>query len=120
MGDLTFPKEGKITLPTKYHGDVTLSKGKWNDICSKPERAFYRFNGEKIATTLINPDNVRYHHREEKQFFYYKRFNAIKLNDTVEIDQLKYFAVIINAESKRVCTIYPVAKPREGNEFKGA
>ena len=65
------------------HGEVTLSKGKWEIICSAPERAYYRFNGEKIATTLINPDSVRCHRYEKNQFFYYKRFLKLMINETI-------------------------------------
>jgi hypothetical protein len=70
--DINFGKDGKAIFPTKYHGEVTLSKTKWDIICNEPERHYYRFNGEKIATTLVNPDSVRRHQHEQRQFFYYK------------------------------------------------
>ena len=75
--DITFGTDGKCSFPTKYHGNVTLSKAKWDIICGAPERFYYTFNGEKVSTTLINPDKVRHHSKEANQFFYYKRFATI-------------------------------------------
>jgi len=60
-------------LLTRHHGEVTLSKAKWDTICGKPERYYYRFNGDKVATTLIAPDLVRHHASIGTQFLYYKR-----------------------------------------------
>jgi hypothetical protein len=118
--DIAFGKDGKAVFPTKYHGEVTLSKGKWDIICAEPERSYYRFNGEKIATTLINPDSVRHHRHEPNQFFYYKKFLNIILSGGVEIGAFwgVYFAVIIDASSGRVCTVYPVEEPKPGKAFK--
>jgi len=118
--DIVFGKDGKAVFPTKYHGEVTLSKVKWDIICAEPERAYYRFNGEKIATTLINPDSVRKHRHEENQFFYYKKFLNINLNGIVEWGTFWgiYFAVIVDASSGRICTIYPVREPKPGKVFK--
>lgn len=120
MPDIVFGKDGKATFPTKYHGEVTLSKGKWDIICAEPERAYYRFNGEKVATTLINPDSVRHHRHEPNQFFYYKKFLNINLNGGVEIGAFwgVYFAVIIDVDSGRICTVYPVEQPKPGKAFK--
>ena len=65
MPEIEFTDAGKCVFLTKYHGIVTLSQAKWEIICGEPERRYYRFNGEKIATTLINPDIVRYHRHEK-------------------------------------------------------
>ena len=120
MLDIVFGKDGKAIFPTKYHGEVTLSKTKWDIICAEPERAYYRFNGEKIATTLINPDSVRHHQHQPNQFFYYKKFLSINLDATVEMRRFwgVYFAVIIDADAGRVCTVYPVERPKPGKAFK--
>ena len=120
MPGLQFGREGKIVFPTKYHGAVSLSQVKWNTICSQPERRYYGFNGEKIATTLINPDLVRHHQKEKNQFFYYKKFSTIKLDDSIEVSPVGgvYFAVIIDDSTRRVCTVYPVVKPKVGKQFK--
>lgn len=120
MPDIIFGKDGKVTFPTKYHGEVTLSKGKWETICSEPERAYYRFNGEKVATTLINPDSVRHHRHEQNQYFYYKRFLRLNITEIVEAGPFfgVYFAVVIDSGTSRVCTVYPVEQPKPGKEFK--
>jgi len=117
---ITFGKDGKACFPTKYHGQVTLSKGKWETICAEPERSYYRFNGEKIATTLINPDSVKYHRFNPNQFFYYKRFLKMNMSETVESGPFwgVYFAVIIDESTARICTVYPVSKPKPGKEFR--
>jgi hypothetical protein len=118
--DIVFGKDGKATFPTKYHGEVTLSKVKWDTICSEPERFYYRFNGEKIATTLINPDSIRHHRYEQNQFFYYKKFLNINLNGIVEMGSFwgVYFAVVIDVNTARICTVYPVEQPKPGKAFK--
>ena len=90
MPDIEFGDDGKCLFPTKYHGGVTLSKAKWEIICGEPERDYYRFNGEKIATTLINPDSVRHHRHEKNQFFYYKKFRRI-----FQIEGLKYRGLVV-------------------------
>ena len=121
MADISFDSSGKAHFPTKHHGEVTLSKGKWDTICGQPERLYYRYNGEKIATTLINPDEVRHHRKEPTQFFYYKQFSTIRLSIDVEVPLkgCRYFAVVIDQSTGRICTVYPVPKPKEGQKFKG-
>lgn len=120
MPDISFGKDGKAIFPTKYHGDVSLSKAKWETICGEPERAYYRFNGDRVATTLINPDSVRHHRHEPNQFFYYKRFLRLNMNEIVEAGPFwgVYFAVIIDVSTSRVCTVYPVEQPKPGKAFK--
>jgi hypothetical protein len=41
--DIVFGKDGKASFPTKYHGEVTLSKVKWEIICGQKERHYYTF-----------------------------------------------------------------------------
>jgi hypothetical protein len=118
--DIAFGQDGKAVFPTKYHGEVTLSAAKWSVICSQPERAYYRHNGEKIGTTLVNPDKVRHHKHEPSQFFYYKNFPKISINDGIEFGPLGgvYFAVVIDEATGKVCTAYPVTEPKAGKEYK--
>ncbi|MDD5476738.1 MAG: hypothetical protein PHG87_00790 [Candidatus Omnitrophica bacterium] len=122
MCSLNFGSDGYVTLPTKFHGDVKLSSWKWEIICAKPERQWYRFNSEKIPTTLVAPDYVRLHHNKEGQVFYYKEFARYKLTEQIEIpasERFKFFAVIIDLNNgNTICTIYPVGKPKKGKEFK--
>lgn len=119
MADISFDSSGKAYFTAKYHGRVTLSKQKWETICSEPERFYYKSNGEKIATTLINPDVIVYHRHFEKQLFYYKKFDKFRINDKTEFSpRCKYFAVIIDISTARICTVYPVEKPKEGKIFK--
>lgn len=122
MPDITFGPLGKAIFPTKYHGDVTLSQGKWNTICNAPERSYYPLNGEKIATTLILPDTVRHHKREIYQFLYYKQFSHILIQPGIGVAPANgvYFAVVIDSSSKRICTVFPVNNPKPGEEFKTA
>lgn len=120
MAAITFASNGRVQLSTKHHGDVTLSKVKWDIICAQPERFFYRFNSEKVPTVLINPDLVKCHRTEPRQVIYYKSFDTCKINDTTEITvRCKWWAVIVDTKTKRVCTIYPTDKPKPGKEFKG-
>lgn len=119
MPDIVFGPTGTATFPTKYHGEVTLSARKWDDICGKPERLYYRHNGDKVATTLITPDYVRYHKHEKGQFLYYKRFETFNLTEGTKIELgIKFMAVIIDTDTSRVCTSYPLLQPKPGREFK--
>lgn len=119
LADINFPPAGKVQFPSKYHRIVTLSKWKWNLITSKPERSYYRENGEKVATTLINPDIVRHHRTEPNQFIYYKFFTMILLNGVaVKPPGGVFFAVILDVNTSRICTVYPVRKPKPGKTFK--
>lgn len=118
MPDLNFNNDQKAIFPTKHHENVTLSKNKWDQICNEPERFYYRENAENIATTLINPDTVRYNRNYENQFIYYKRFETIRFNNR-EIELLvKYWAVVIDKDTRKVCTVYPVTRPKSGDEYK--
>ena len=85
MADIPFGDDGKVIFPTKYHGEVSLSQGKWNQICSQPERLFYRKNGEKVATTLVAPDMVRHHKVIASQLIYYKRFDSFVIGDSMVV-----------------------------------
>ena len=120
MADIAFGPGARARFPTKYHGEITLSKAKWGIICGQPERFYYRLNGEKVATTLINPDFVRHHRTQAHQAFYYKSFDTCKISDTLEAPvRCKFWAVIIDTLTQRVCTVYPTDKPKPGREFKG-
>lgn len=123
MPDIVFDDSGIVKFPSKYHGDLSLSKSKWDEICAEPERWYYRFNGEKVATTLVNPDYVRCHLHYGDQFLYYKRFPDLVVAEKVSVSGglsfPAYFAVVIDASTSRVCTVYPVEKPKKGKEFKG-
>ena len=122
MPDISFDASGSARFTTRHHGDVSLSKVKWDKVCSEPERTYYRFNGDKIGTTLINPDVVRYSQKYQGQFHYYKKFASMHLNEQIEVPTGKfpfpYFCVIIDETAKRVCTCYPVQNPKPGQEFK--
>ena len=119
MPDFNFINDSRANFPTKYHGEVSISKIKWDEICQEPERFYYRENAEKIATTLINPEYVRHHNIHPSQLVYYKKFETFTLGNK-QIDlRLKYWAVIIDTHTGRICTIYPVAKPKPGKEYKG-
>jgi hypothetical protein len=65
LPDFDFRNNIRITLPTKYHGIVSLSRAKWQEICQEPERFYYKDNAEKVSTTLINPDYVRHSSNHE-------------------------------------------------------
>jgi hypothetical protein len=117
--DIVFGDDDRAVFPTKHHGDVTLSKAKWDIICGEPERYYYRANGEKIATVLINPDQIRHHQHNGDQLFYYKKFMMIMMNNDVGLDLNAgvYFAVIIDTSTNRICTVYPVEQPKPGKLF---
>jgi hypothetical protein len=118
LPDIEFDDDGRVRLLTKHHGEVTLSKANWeNHICGKPERYHYRLNGEKVATTLIAPDHVRRHASRSKQFVYYKSFPKWQIVPGVQGPSLM-MAVVIDEETQRVATVFPVQKPKTGMEFK--
>jgi hypothetical protein len=119
LADISFGTNGRIKFPTKYHGQISFSKAKWDDICSRPERFFYRYNGDKVATTLVNPDLVRHHKKFANQFIYYKQFKSFKIAENVEGPMpCKHMAVVIDTHTKRICTVYPTDKPKLGKEYK--
>ena len=119
MGDIAFGTDERATFPTKYHGEVTFSRAKWDKVCSQPERWYYRHNGDKVATTLVAPDNVRCNDYDKNKFFYYKRFERFSISERVDEPMVcKYMAVLIDISTKRICTVYPVQKPKSGQEFK--
>ena len=102
MPDISFGPNGTVTFPTKYHGEVTLSARKWDDICGKPERQYYRHNGDKVATTLITPDYIRHHRHEKSQFLYYKRFETFNLSEGTKIALgMKFMAVTSDTDTNR-------------------
>ena len=119
MPDLNFGKDNRAHFPTKYHGDVSLSKEKWDEICQEPERFYYRANAEKIPTTLINPESVRQSKHGDDKFVYYKKFETVVIGNKEVEAKAKYWAVVIDSSTKRVCTVYPTLKPKIGKEHKG-
>ena len=118
MPDIVFV-DGKSNFATKHHGNVTLSKSKWETICREPERRYYAFNGEKVATTLINPDQVRHHKIEKNQFLYYKKFSTMLLAEQGGESRFGpiFFTVVIDTVTKKICTVYPTAEPKPGKAF---
>lgn len=120
MPDIVFGVGNNVTYPTKYHGEVTLSKRKWDEICAEPERFYYRHNGEKVPTTLIAPDLVRHSTCKDTQLIYYKQFEKFKISEGVEAQfAVKLMAVIIDTATQRICTVYPTNKPKSGTkEYK--
>ena len=121
MADITFGQDGKTLFPSKYNGELTLSKEKWNRICSQPERYYYRHNGEKVATTLVNPDYCRRHRENPDLIFYYKNFPTYRITDKAEgpIPFIKFMVVLIDKATKRVCTVYPTPRMKTGSEYTG-
>ena len=118
MADIEFDDDGKASFLTKYHGTVTLSRANWeNHICKKPERYYYHLNGEKVATTLIAPDLVRHHAYKTGQFFYYKKFPKWQILPGVEGPGLM-MAVVVDEETQRISTVFPVLQPKGGKEYK--
>jgi len=117
--DLAFQSDGKTRFPTKHHGEVTLSKKKWELICCEPERFYYKFNADKISTTLINPDSIRYHKVIPDQVIYYKRFEKFYVSDKSEGPlPCKFWSVVIDTTTQRICTMYPTPKPKPGKEYQ--
>ena len=117
MADIYFEDDGKARFLTRHHGEVTLSKKKWDEICGEPERDYYHLNGDKIPTTLIAPDTVRHHASIDTQFIYYKHFDKIMLKPNIEVPApVKLMAVVIDTETGRVCTVYPTDKPKSGGK----
>ena len=119
MPDLTFDKANRCFFPTKHHGEVSISKAKWDEICQEPERFYYRENAEKVATALINPEHVRYSKNYQNQFVYYKKFEMIRLGGKEVNSRAPYWSVIIDVSTKKICTLYPTPKPKSGKEYTG-
>lgn len=122
MADIEFDDDGKVELLTRHHGKVVLSRSNWeNHICGKPERSFYRLNGDKVATTLIGPDTVRCHSLIPTQYLYYKHFPKWQIVPGVEgplPQEVNTMAVVIDQARQRVCTVYPVREPKPGKEYR--
>lgn len=120
MADIEFDDDGKVHFLTKHHGTVVLTRANWeNHICGKPERWYYRLNGDKVATTLISPDVIRHHRSNGDQLFYYKSFPKWQLVEGVIGPALMMvMTVVIDTEFQRVCTAYPVQQPKPGKEYK--
>ena len=119
MPDIVFDKNNRANFPTRYHGDVSISKAKWDEICQEPERFYYKENAEKISTALVNPEYVRHSRTRDNQFIYYKKFDTIKIGNREISAHVKYWAVVIDVGTQRVCTVYPTVKPKTGKEYKG-
>ncbi len=119
MPDLAFDKENRCYFSTKHHGEVSISKAKWDEICQEPERFYYRENAEKIATTLINPEYVRYSKNYQSQFMYYKKFEMIRIGSKEVNSTVPYWSIIIDDSTKKICTLYPTPKPKSGKEYTG-
>jgi len=121
VSDISFEVSGKTNFPTKYDGEVFFLKEKWDRICIEPERYYYRLNGEKVSTTLINPDYVRYNRNYENQVIYYKQFDSYMIaeNVTAPIPWVKAMAVVVDVVQKKVCAVYPTDKIKSGKEYKG-
>jgi len=118
MADISFGSKNKVTFPTRFHGDVILSQATWHHICAKPERNYYKYNGDMIPTTLINPDYVRHHSKKATQFLYYKAFARFKIAENIEGPMpCKLMTVVIDTATQRICTVYPTDKMKLGKAF---
>lgn len=118
MADIEFDDDGRARFLTRHHGEASLSQAKWSQICARPERYHYRLNGDKVATALIAPDLVRCHDAIATQYLYYKRFPKWQIAAGIEGPNPLLMTVVIDEATKRVCTVYPVRRPKEGKEYK--
>jgi hypothetical protein len=66
---------------------------------------------------LIAPELVRHHTSIGTQFIYYKRFPKWRLTEGVEGPAMM-MAVVIDTETQKVCTVFPVRQPKDGREYK--
>ena len=119
MPDLVFGENNRAYFPTKYHGEVSISKAKWDEICQEPERFYYKENAEKIATTLINPEHVRLSENYPDQFMYYKKFEMIRIGGKEVVSRAPYWAIVIDTLTRKICTLYPTLKIKHGKEYTG-
>jgi len=70
-------------------------------------------------STLVAPDWVKQHKIIASQFVYYKLFNTMQLQAGLEPAAISpiYFAVIIDTNVSRICTVYPTKKIKPGRSF---
>jgi len=118
--DITFGTDGKCSFPTKYHGNVTLSKAKWDIICGAPEKVLlYLQWGKKFpprSSTRTRSDITR---RKPINFSITSAsLLSVSPRSCFSSANGTFFAVVIDALSNRVCTVYPVPKPKPGNIFQ--
>ena len=119
MPDLAFGKDNRSYFPTKYHGEVSVSKAKWDEVCQEPERFYYRENAEKIATALVNPEHVRHSKNYPNQFMYYKKFEMVRIGGKEVISRAPYWAIVIDVSTRKICTLYPTPRVKSGKEYTG-
>lgn len=118
-----FDDSGNAYFQSRYDGKIRFSKDTWEKhILVRPERGHFRFNAEKIPTTLVNPDYVRESLRDGPDVhLYYKAFPSWKLSETVEIpssNSIRFMVVVVSTVKKLVLTIYLTGRIKAGKKVE--
>jgi len=117
MCQVVFDPSGYAVFPTKQHGEIRLSKIKWDKICSQPERGHLVFNADVVATTLVNPDQITRSRDNEEIFFYSKSIDIYRIRPQVKATPPKgmgCLVIVVNGVKKRFVTAYPTNKTKVG------
>ena len=120
----TFPFDdsGSVYFQSRHDGKIRLLTDTWEKhILARPERGHFRYNAEKIPTTLVNPDYVRESLRDGPDVhLYYKAFPSWKLSEAIEIPSSNSmrFMVVVVIPLKIDLTTYLTGKIKTGKKVE--
>ena len=120
----SFDESGSVHFQSRHDGKVRLWQATWEKhILARPERGHFRFNAEKVPTTLVNPDYVRESLRDGPEVhLYYKDFPSWKLSEMVEIpssSSMRYMVVVVSTVKKLILTTYLTGRIKSGKKVEG-
>ena len=118
-----FNDSGSVYFQTRHDGKIRFSRDTWEKhILIRPERGHFRFNAEKIPTTLVNPDYVRESLRDGPEVhLYYKAFPTWKLSETVEISSsasMRFMVIVVSTVKKLILTSYLTGRIKTGKKVE--
>ena len=118
-----FDNDGSVYFQSRHDGKIRFFRDTWEQhILVRPERGHFRFNAEKIPTTLVNPDYVRESLRDGPDgHLYYKAFPTWKLSEGLEIpssDSMRFMVVIVSTVKKLILTTYLTGRIKAGKKVE--
>lgn len=117
MSEPKFDKLGCIKFIDYDGKSCYLTRETWKEKTKRPERAFLKFNFDKIRLTITYPEEVRKSTQNPNSKILYRRFNRINYREGVNVTFGGYIVVIINQKTGRVQTIYPTKKKKRGESL---
>lgn len=117
MNEPTFDKNGHLKLIDPKGDAYCLTKETWEIKTKRPEREFLKLNFDKIELTITYPEKIRRSTKNKNCKIFYRKFSRMTIREGITVPWDGYVAIVVNERDKRIETIYPARKIKQGEEL---